>query len=295
MIRVRAPRLRPRARIGITIDERGSSAAQELEVRCGLRHPAQLLVADVRPPLGRCRQERSPDTSQSGSAGGRLRSVASTSVASSRPPARTAIRDTPPSRIASMMQMSLNPGTTTSVTRRRVSASGSDPSATAPTESSRPIRSDRPAQCSRSHAPPTASPPPSPITARPHDLLGLARLHVPHRAGQRGAEREYRHPGGDQGTGQHRGEERRRDERAHDRGRLVGQRHVGGHARAQREAARRSHRWRCRPGPPRVRASTNAVCGAIQTCLERGRRSKTPPASIYRPGRPRIITKIVLA
>ena len=62
------------------------------------------------------------------------------------------------------MQMSENAGTITSVTRPRVSANGSEPSATAPTESSRRIRSDRPTERERTYAPATASAVPSPIS-----------------------------------------------------------------------------------------------------------------------------------
>ena len=63
------------------------------------------------------------------------------------------------------MQMSLSAGTITSVTRRRVSASGSEPSATAPTESSRRRRSERPTERERNIAPAIATPPP--IAIRP--------------------------------------------------------------------------------------------------------------------------------
>ena len=62
------------------------------------------------------------------------------------------------------MQMSASAGTITSVTRRSVSASGSEPSATAPTESSRRIRSERPAERNRSQAPPSANAVPRPIS-----------------------------------------------------------------------------------------------------------------------------------
>ena len=52
LIRVRAPRLRSRARIGVTIDERSRSERRKREVVGRGRHPPQLLVADLRPPLG---------------------------------------------------------------------------------------------------------------------------------------------------------------------------------------------------------------------------------------------------
>ena len=52
----------------------------------------------------------------------------------------------------------------TSVTRRKVSARGSDPSATAPTASSRCSRSERPAERARSLAPTIASSVPTAIS-----------------------------------------------------------------------------------------------------------------------------------
>ena len=63
------------------------------------------------------------------------------------------------------MQMSASCGTITSVTRCSVSASGSEPSATAPTESRSRRRSERPAERCRTQAPSTASPVPSTISA----------------------------------------------------------------------------------------------------------------------------------
>ncbi len=62
------------------------------------------------------------------------------------------------------MQMSATAGTMTSVTRARVSASGSEPSAIAPTELSSSIRPARPTARVRYHAPTPAKSVPRTIT-----------------------------------------------------------------------------------------------------------------------------------
>ena len=71
--------------------------AQELEVLGRVRHPAQLLVAHARPPLrdvapGALARAPATRAAPAGGGAGRPRLA----PASSRPPARTAIRETPP-------------------------------------------------------------------------------------------------------------------------------------------------------------------------------------------------------
>ena len=62
------------------------------------------------------------------------------------------------------MQMSPNPGAITAVTRCSVSARGSEPSATSPTESRSTMRSERPRVRPRYHEPATAKQVPTAIT-----------------------------------------------------------------------------------------------------------------------------------
>ncbi len=143
VISVSAPRLRSRARSGITIDERRSERSQELE------------VVGASGPSGAAPRRSSPATTRAGGATSARPEAASPAAAAAcgadgpRSPGvrlarcRTASRDARPSWIASIMQMSANAGTTVSVTRRSVSASGSEPSATPPTALSRCRRSAR--------------------------------------------------------------------------------------------------------------------------------------------------------
>ena len=245
LIRVRAPRLRSRARIGVTIDERSPSERRKWRSSGEVAIRRSSSSRTFGHHWGMWRQLRSNLTSHWGGAGSLVRNRSSISASSPRPRTRVAIRDTRPSWIASTMQMSascrhdhLGHPLQRLGQRQRAVGDRADrveqPQAlrAAGRALSHPGAGDREAG-------------PQHDQRNPHRELGLVDTRVPARARNRSAEGEQPDRRGRARAGEQRGDERGRDIGADDRRGLPG--------RAQRRRRPRAPASRSRRPTPSQR------------------------------------------